>query len=97
MPMPAPWIAGKNTFYGKIRSFEGSVFLNSLHPVLRTGGSVTTGIGEIWGNGVLIQPHQVERDKYCYVSKQFLQWIQGGWLLHYKYPCKVLFLSQYRK
>lgn len=39
----SPGMASKQPFYGKVQPFEGAVFPDSFHGILRAGGGIATG------------------------------------------------------
>ena len=53
--MSAPGVAAQDAANGEPQSFEGTVFLECLHGILRTRGGVATGGRGEWGDKLLVK------------------------------------------
>ena len=74
MPVATPRIATQHPFNGKPKAFDGTVFLQSFQPILRTSGSEPAFWTQQWGNTPLVHFYQKDKRE----TKYFFQCLHGS-------------------
>ena len=59
--MPAPGVAAANAFQPQPATANGPVFADGLNGILRTGGRVAAGVGQVRRQDRLVNAHQPDQ------------------------------------
>ena len=73
MAMATPRITTEDSFYSKPQAFDGAVFLQGFHSILRTSGCEPALRTQQWGNAPLVYLDE----EYKRVASYFFQCLHG--------------------